>query len=102
MKVLVIGSGAREHTIVWKISQSPLLSKLYIAPGNGGTGSLGQNIPLRDNDIEGIVDFAKKEAIDLVIVGPETPLSEGIVDQLNSSNILAFGPTQNAAQLEIK
>ena len=100
MKVLVIGNGGREHAISWKISQSPLLSKLYIAPGNGGTENLGQNIPIGDNDIDSLVDFAKKETIDLVIVGPEAPLSAGLVDQLQSSNILAFGPTQKAAQLE--
>ena len=84
MKVLVIGNGGREHAISWKISQSPLLSKLYIAPGNGGTENLGQNIPIGDNDIDSLVYFAKKETIDLVIVGPEAPLSAGLVDQLQS------------------
>ena len=100
MKILLVGSGGREHAIAWKISQSPLLSELYIAPGNGGTANLGKNIPIEDNDIDGLVSFAKKQTIDLVIVGPEAPLSEGLVDQLNSSNILSFGPTQKAAQLE--
>ena len=100
MKILLVGSGGREHAIAWKISQSPLLSELYIAPGNGGTANIGKNIPIEENDIDGLVSFAKKQTIDLVIVGPEAPLSEGLVDQLNSSNILSFGPTQKAAQLE--
>ena len=101
MKILLVGSGGREHAIAWKISQSPLLSELYIAPGNGGTANIGKNIPIEDNDIDGLVSFAKKQTIDLVIVGPEAPLSEGLVDQLNSSNILSFGPTQKAAQLAV-
>ena len=86
MKILLVGSGGREHAIAWKISQSPLLSELYIAPGNGGTANLGKNIPIEDNDIDGLVSFARKQTIDLVIVGPEAPLSKGLVDATVSRN----------------
>ena len=77
MNILIVGAGGREHALAWKISQSPLLDKLYIAPGNGGTALLGTNVPLKDNDIEGIVAFARDNQIGLVVAGPELPLSLG-------------------------
>ncbi|MBX4336146.1 phosphoribosylamine--glycine ligase [Bartonella raoultii] len=100
MKILLIGSGGREHALAWKIAASPLLTKLYCAPGNPATTEFGKNINLDINDHSLVIDFCKTHAIDLVIVGPEAPLVAGITDSLNSANICVFGPTQKAAQLE--
>ncbi|WP_455474426.1 phosphoribosylamine--glycine ligase [Bartonella sp. B30(2025)] len=100
MNILLIGSGGREHALAWKIAASPLLKKLYCAPGNPATMELGENIDLNINDHSLVIDFCKKHSIDLVIVGPEAPLVAGITDSLNSANICVFGPTQKAAQLE--
>ena len=100
MKVLVIGSGGREHAMAWKLSQSNKVNAIFIAPGNGGThlNPKFKNIDLTDIDL--LSDFAIKERIDLTVVGPELPLSEGIVDLFRSKNLNIFGPTQKAAQLE--
>ena len=100
MKVLVIGSGGREHAMAWKLSQSIKVSAIFIAPGNGGTylNPKFKNIDLTDINL--LSDFAIKEKIDLTIVGPELPLSKGIVDLFRSKNLNIFGPTQKAAQLE--
>ena len=100
MKVLVIGSGGREHAMAWKLSQSNKVNVIFIAPGNGGThlNPKFKNIDLTDIDL--LSDFAIKERIDLTVVGPELPLSEGIVDLFRSKNLNIFGPTQKAAQLE--
>ena len=100
MRVLVVGSGGREHALAWKISQSPRLKRLWIAPGNAGTGLEGENVAIQGDDIAGIVRFAKKENVDLVVVGPELPLSLGLVDALANEKIRAFGPSKAAAQLE--
>lgn len=100
MKVLVIGNGGREHAIAWKISQSPKLKKLYVAPGNAGTAEIAENVDIAAKDQDGIVKFCKKEAIDLVVVGPEQPLVEGLVDRLEKEGIRAFGPSKYGAQLE--
>ncbi|MCI5045492.1 MAG: phosphoribosylamine--glycine ligase [Aquisalinus sp.] len=100
MKILLIGSGGREHALAWKISQSPLLTELHCAPGNPGTAALGTNVPLTDTDIDGIMDYASKKAIDLVVVGPEAPLAMGLADDLNKAGIPCFGPSQEAAQIE--
>ncbi|MCU0644415.1 MAG: phosphoribosylamine--glycine ligase family protein, partial [bacterium] len=80
MKILVVGSGGREHTLAWKIAQSPLLKKLYCAPGNGGIQQLAECVPILDTDIAHLVKFADENHIDLTVVGPETPLAMGIVD----------------------
>jgi phosphoribosylamine--glycine ligase len=80
MKVLVVGGGGREHAIVWKLSQSPRITKLYCAPGNGGIASLAQCIDIKATDIERIVAFAKEEQIDLTVVAPDDPLAMGLVD----------------------
>ena len=100
MKVLVIGSGGREHAMAWKLSQSNKVNAIFIAPGNGGThlNPKFKNIDLTDIDL--LSDFAIKERIDLTVVGPELPLSEGIVDLFRSKNLNIFGPTQKATQLE--
>lgn len=100
MNILLIGSGGREHALAWKIAASPLLTKLYCAPGNPATMKLGENIDLNIDDHPLVIDFCKAHSIDLVIVGPEAPLVAGITDSLNSANICVFGPTQKAAQLE--
>lgn len=100
MNVLLVGSGGREHALAWKIAQSPRLHRLFIAPGNAGTAQHGQNIPLADTDIAGLVAFAQANEIDLVVVGPEQPLAHGLVDALQAVGIAAFGPSRAAAQLE--
>lgn len=100
MKILVVGGGGREHTIVWKIAQSPKVDKIYCAPGNGGISSLAECVDIKATDIEGIVAFAKKESIDLVMVAPDDPLVLGMVDALENAGIRAFGPRANAAILE--
>ncbi len=101
MKVLVLGSGAREHAITWKFSKSKRISGLYIAPGNAGTEELGENLPnLSPLDHQAVVDFCVEKKIDLVFVGPEDPLASGIVDRLTLEKIPAFGPHKAAAELE--
>lgn len=100
MKVLVIGSGGREHVLAWKIAQSPLLTKLYAAPGNAGIADLAQCVALSPDDIRGLLDFALREQIDLTVVGPESPLVAGIVDRFQEEGLKIFGPTQAAALLE--
>lgn len=100
MNVLIIGSGGREHALAWKISQSPLVKKIYVAPGNAGTAleNLVENIDITDIDL--LSQFAIEKKIDLTIVGPEVPLSKGIVNKFRDNNLNIFGPTREAAQLE--
>lgn len=100
MKVLVIGSGGREHTLIWKINQSPKVSQIYCAPGNAGISRLAKCIDINADNIEELVDFAKKEKIDLTVVGPELPLSKGIVNEFNRWGLKIFGPSQEAAEIE--
>ncbi len=100
MKILVIGGGAREHTLVWKLAQSPKVKQIYVAPGNAGTASIAQNLNVAPTDIEELGKVAKQKNIDLVVVGPESPLTQGIVDHLDSLGIPAFGPTKAATQIE--
>ena len=100
MKILLIGSGGREHAIAWKINQSPKLEKLFIAPGNAGTESIGTNVEIADTDIEALKNFALAREIDLTIVGPEAPLALGIVDVFVEAGLPIFGPTASAAKLE--
>lgn len=102
MKILVIGSGGREHALAWKLLQSAAVQQVYCLPGNGGTANLArcQNVPLSDQDFDAIGDFAQAQAIDLVVVGPESPLAMGITDALQAQGISVFGPTQAGAQLE--
>jgi phosphoribosylamine--glycine ligase len=100
MKVLVIGSGGREHALVWKITQSALVDEVFCAPGNGGTAEIASNIAIAEDDPGALINFAKKEKIDLTIVGPEAPLVRGIANSFRSEGLRLFGPTKNAAMLE--
>ena len=98
--VLIIGGGGREHALAWKLSQSSRIGKLYVAPGNGGTREIAENIAIEATDIYGLADFAIKNSIDLTVVGPDDPLALGIVDIFRSRGLRIFGPTQAAAQIE--
>jgi phosphoribosylamine--glycine ligase len=100
MKVLVLGGGGREHALVWKIGQSPKVTKVYCAPGNAGISRHATIVPIKVNDVEGLLAFALKEKIDLTVVGPEEPLTRGIVDLFESRGLRIFGPTQKAAEIE--
>jgi phosphoribosylamine---glycine ligase len=100
MRILLVGSGAREHSLAWKIASSKLVETLWTAPGNPGTATLGTNVALEVEDTPGIVAFAKRNQVDLVVVGPEGPLVGGLVDALAVAGIGAFGPRQGAAELE--
>jgi len=100
VKILVIGSGGREHTLVWKIAQSPRVERVFVAPGNAGTAAIAENLDLRPTDIEGLGKTAEKKGIDLAVVGPEAPLAAGIVEHFNSLDIPVFGPTEAAARIE--
>lgn len=100
MKILVIGSGGREHCLAWKISQSPLVDKIYCAPGNGGTTLCAQNVSIAATDIDGLLRFASDKKIDLTVVGPEDPLVGGIVDKFQDNNLKIFGPNKKVSMLE--
>lgn len=100
MRILVVGSGGREHTLTWKLAQSSQVDALFVAPGNGGTAEIAKNVAIGGTDIPALVEFAKKEHIDLTVVGPEAPLVAGLVDAFGEAGLRAFGPTKSAAQLE--
>jgi len=100
MKVLVVGNGGREHALAWKINQSPLVSKLYVAKGNAGIWQIAEKVDISPTDIPALVNFAKSEGIDLVVVGPEQPLSEGIADAFEEAGIKIFGHKKKSAILE--
>ncbi|MFH1708199.1 MAG: phosphoribosylamine--glycine ligase [Planctomycetota bacterium] len=100
MKVLIVGSGGREHALAWKIKQSKQVKKIFCAPGNGGTATLGENVNIQAEDIHRLVEFARKEKIDLTVVGPEAPLVLGIVDRFRTEGLRIFGPSMLAARLE--
>lgn len=100
MKVLIVGSGGREHALCWKISASPRVSQVFVAPGNAGTAAEATNVPIAATDKAELVKFAQQQGIDLVVVGPEAPLVGGLVDALQAAGIRAFGPTAAAAELE--
>lgn len=100
MKILVVGSGGREHTIVWKLAQSPRNPQLFCAPGNAGIESLATCVPIRADDVAGLKDFAQREKIDVTVVGPEAPLALGMADEFRKAKLKIFGPTKNAARLE--
>ena len=100
MKVLVVGGGGREHALVWKVAQSPKVSKIYCAPGNAGISEQATLVPIKANDLNGLLQFALKEKIDLTVVGPEEPLTKGIVDLFISKGLSIFGPSQKAAEIE--
>ena len=100
MKILVIGSGGREHALIWKIRQSPMVKEIHAAPGNAGMAEIAFCHDVKPDDVTGQIKLAKTLRVDLVVVGPEAPLAEGIIDKLTQENIVAFGPTQGAAILE--
>lgn len=100
MKILVVGSGGREHALVWKLAQSPKAEKIYVAPGNAGIARLSETIPIEVDDLNSLADFALKKGIDLTVVGPELPLTLGIVDVFEEKGLRIFGPNKEAAEIE--
>lgn len=100
MKVLIVGGGGREHAIAWKLKQSPKVTKLYCAPGNGGIAEIAECVDIKANDIDGMVKFCSDNAIDLCMVAPDDPLAAGMVDAMEKAGIRAFGPHKNAAIIE--
>ncbi len=100
MKVLIVGSGGREHALAWKIAQSPLLKKLYAAPGNAGISGLAECVAIAADNIDGLLEFALREKIDLTVVGPEVPLVAGITDRFQEKGLRVFGPSQSTALIE--
>src|SRR6218665_995709 len=100
MKVLVIGSGGREHALAWKLAQSPKVQTVYVAPGNGGTALDEHLRNIAIPEVKALADFAESEKIGLTVVGPEAPLAAGVVDEFRARGLRIFGPTKAAAQLE--
>ncbi len=100
MKILLVGSGGREHALAWKLAQSPRTAKLYCAPGNAGIASCAECIPIKAEDIAGLRDFAGREGVDLTVVGPEAPLAEGIAGLFGKAGLRTYAPSREAAQLE--
>ncbi len=102
MKVLVIGSGGREHALAWKLARSPRVQQVFVAPGNAGTAGEPKvsNVAIAAEDVTGLLAFAQREAIDLTVVGPEAPLVAGVVDAFAAAGLRCFGPSRVAAQLE--
>ncbi len=100
MKILVIGSGGREHALTWKLRQSPHAERIFCVPGNAGTAEIGENVAIAANDFDALVRFAKENRIDLTVVGPDDPLAAGIVDLFTAEKLRAFGPTKSAARIE--
>jgi phosphoribosylamine--glycine ligase len=100
VKILIIGSGAREHALAWKCMQSPLTERVYVAPGNGGTGGIARNIPIQADDVVGLVRFARKERIGLAVLGPEAAVAAGVGDALRDTGFPVFGPNRDAGRIE--
>ena len=100
MKILVVGSGGREHALVWKLKQSSGVGRIFCAPGNAGTGEIGENVAIKATDLPGLARFAKENAVDLTVVGPDDPLAAGIVDVFEAERLRVFGPSKSAARLE--
>jgi phosphoribosylamine--glycine ligase len=100
LKVLVLGYGAREHALAWKIAQSPRVGRIFVAPGNAGTAEIGTNVPISDENVPGLVAFAQQNKIDLTVVGTNDPLAVGVVDACQAAGLALFGPRQAAARLE--
>ena len=100
MKVLIVGSGGREHTIAWKVAQSPLVDKIYCAPGNAGIAQFAKCVPIGAMEIEKLADFAVSNAVDLTVIGMDDPLVAGVVDAFEAKGLRVFGPRKNAAILE--
>jgi len=100
VRVLVIGAGGREHALAWKLSRDSARPQVFVSPGNPGTAEAAENVPISPTDIQGLVEFGERSAIDLTVVGPEAPLAEGIVDAFRARGLRIFGPTRAAARLE--
>ncbi len=100
MKVLVIGNGGREHALAWKLGQSVKVDQVFVAPGNAGTARDAENVDIAATDIPGLIQFAKDQAIDLTVIGPEAPLVAGLADAMDAAGLKVFGPSQSAAELE--
>ena len=100
MKILVIGSGGREHALAWKLGQSPHAGRIFCAPGNAGTSQIAENVPIPARDLQGLVGFAKQNRVDLTVVGPDDPLAAGIIDLFAAEKLRAFGPDKSAARIE--
>ncbi|MGB9836740.1 MAG: phosphoribosylamine--glycine ligase [Candidatus Saccharicenans sp.] len=100
MKIMVVGSGGREHALAWKIKKSPHCEQLYCAPGNGGMAQMAEIVPIEDTDIKGLAEFAEEKKIDLTVVGPEMPLAMGIVDEFEKRGLRIYGPNKKAAEIE--
>jgi phosphoribosylamine--glycine ligase len=100
LKILVVGGGAREHTLVWKLAQSPNVKEIFVAPGNAGTAQIAQNIDIKPTDIDSLVKAASEKGIDLTVIGPEAPLAEGIADRFLIRGMQVFGSTQKATEIE--
>src|SRR5881398_313144 len=100
MKILLVGSGGREHALAWKLARSPDAERIFCAPGNAGTAEIVENVSISASDLEGVVRFAKDNRIDLTVVGPDDPLAAGIVDLFTAEKLRAFGPTKSAARIE--
>ena len=100
MKILVVGSGGREHALAWKLGQSPRVRQVFTAPGNAGTAQVGENVPIAASDLPGLVRFAKENRIDLTVIGPDDALAAGVADLFEAEGLRVFGPTRSAARLE--
>ena len=100
MKILVVGSGGREHALAWKLKQSPRVDRIFCAPGNAGTAEVGENVPIPVNDLAALARFAKENQIGLTVIGPDDPLAAGIVDLFEAEGLRVFGPSRSAARLE--
>ena len=102
MKVLLVGSGGREHALAWKIAQSAAVDQIFVAPGNAGTATESKcsNVDIQAKDLDGLLAFAQKEEIGLTVIGPEDPLVAGVVDTFEAAGLNCFGPSKGAAQLE--
>ena len=100
MRILIIGSGGREHALAWKLKQSPEADEIFVAPGNGGTASLARNLPISEGDVPALVAFAREHHVDFVVPGPELPLTLGVVDAMTEAGIPCFGPVAACARLE--
>src|SRR5215469_5532817 len=98
MKFLLVGSGGREHSLAWALSASPVVSKLYCAPGNAGIAEVAERIPVAASDLDGLVAFAKERRIDFTVIGPEAPLAAGLWDRLEAAGVKALGPSGKGAQ----
>ena len=99
MKILVIGSGGREHALVWKLAQSPEAERVFCAPGNAGTEEIAENVPIVASELQALARFAKETRVDLTVVGPDDALAAGIVDLFEAERLPIFGPTKKAARL---